>query len=120
MEKKKYQGREKGKKGQLAERGGGQRNKGWEREWGRERKAEKTCKRKHNDSKEKKRRGTGIWTVMEKNAERTEEKRQEEQQGAGQRRKDQDSGRMETEKEHLGWSTGQKGIGVWAGSGTKE
>ena len=43
--KKKYQGREKGKKGQLA----GQRdreNKGWERERGKERKAEKPCKRK--------------------------------------------------------------------------
>ena len=73
----------------------------------------------HNDSKKKKRRGTGIWTEIEKKAEWTEEKRQEEQQEAGQRRKDQDSGRMKMEKEHSGWSTGQKGIGVWAGSGTK-
>jgi len=25
---------------------------------------------------------------------------------------------MEMEKKHPGWSTGQKGIGIWAGSGT--
>jgi len=56
---------------------------------------------------------------MEKKAAGTEEKRQEEQQGAGQRRKDQDSGSMEMEKKHPRWSTGQKGIAIWAGSGTK-
>jgi len=35
---------------------------------------------------------------MEKKAAGTEENRQKEQQGAGQREKDQDSGRMEVEK----------------------
>jgi len=37
---------------------------------------------------------------------------------AGHRKIDQDSGRMEMENTHPGWSTGQKGIGIWASSGT--
>ena len=112
--------RKRKRKGEAASWTGGQRDKGWEREWGRERKAEKNSKRKQGTmTARKKGRGTGIWTEMEKKAAGTKETRQEEQQGAGQRRKDRDSSRMEMEKKHREWSTGQKGIGIWAGSGTK-